>query len=113
MWLLDANMPLQLVTLLRDLGIEADSAVARGWSTLSNGRLVEAAVQANFAALLTRDRTFEMSARSVLKQYPEFCVVCVILAQTRASQFLSAFLSAWQREAIKPVPGLTIDWPAV
>jgi Domain of unknown function (DUF5615) len=77
MWLLDANMPLQLVALLRDLGIEADSAVARGWSTLSNGRLVEAAVQANFAALLTRDRMFGMSARSVLKKYPEFCVVRV------------------------------------
>jgi hypothetical protein len=46
MWLLDANMPLQLVALLRDLGIEADSAVARGWNKLSNGLLVEAAVDA-------------------------------------------------------------------
>jgi len=108
MWLLDANMPLQLVALLRDLGIEADSAVARGWNTLSNGRLVEAAVHANFAALLTRDRMFGMSARSVLKKYAEFCVVRVTLAQTRAPQFLSAFLSVWQREPIRPVPGQTI-----
>ncbi len=113
MWLLDANMPLQLVALLRDLGIEADSAVARGWNTLSNGRLVEAAVHANFAALLTRDRMFGMSARSVLKKYAEFCVVRVTLAQTRAPQFLSSFLSVWQREPIRPVPGQTIDWPAV
>jgi hypothetical protein len=29
MWLLDANMPVQLVALLKELGIEADSAVAR------------------------------------------------------------------------------------
>jgi len=39
MWLLDANMPVQLVALLSELGIEADSAVARGWNTLSNGSL--------------------------------------------------------------------------
>jgi hypothetical protein len=26
MWLLDANMPVQLVALLKELGIEADSA---------------------------------------------------------------------------------------
>ena len=31
MWLLDANMPVQLVALLQELGIEADTAVARGW----------------------------------------------------------------------------------
>jgi len=46
MWLLDANMPLHLVALLKELGVEADSAVARGWNTYSNGRLVEAAVRA-------------------------------------------------------------------
>jgi hypothetical protein len=112
MWLLDANMPLQLVVFLRDLGIEADSAVARGWNTLSNGRLVEAAVAANFAALLTRDRMFGTSALSALRKYPEFGVVRVTLAQTRAPQFLSAFQSAWQRDPIRPVAGRTIDWPA-
>jgi hypothetical protein len=44
MWLLDANMPLQLVALLRNLGIAADSAVAHAWNTLSNGRLVRVGV---------------------------------------------------------------------
>jgi predicted nuclease of predicted toxin-antitoxin system len=112
MWLLDANMPLQLVALLRDLGIEADSAVARGWNKLSNGLLVEAAVDANFAVLLTRDKMFGRSAGSVLKKYPEFCVVRVMLAQTRAPQFVSAFLAECQREPIRPAPGRTIDWPA-
>ncbi len=71
MWLLDANMPLQLVALLRDLGIEADSAVARGWNTLSNGRLVEAAVHANFAALLTRQDVRNVRA----KRAQEICGV--------------------------------------
>jgi len=58
MWLLDANMPIELVALLKELGIEADSTVARGWNSLSNGKLVSAAAQAKFTALLTRDRLF-------------------------------------------------------
>ena len=47
MWLLDAIMPVQLVALLEKLGIEADSAVPRGWNTLSNGSLVRAALAGN------------------------------------------------------------------
>jgi hypothetical protein len=35
MWLLDANMPVQLLELLKELGIEADSAVARAAGTRS------------------------------------------------------------------------------
>jgi hypothetical protein len=35
MWLLDANMPLQLVALLATLGVNADSAITRGWNRLS------------------------------------------------------------------------------
>jgi hypothetical protein len=50
MWLLDANMPIQLVQLLKQLGIEADSAVARGWNALGNGDLVAAAARGNFKA---------------------------------------------------------------
>jgi len=62
MWLLDANMPLQLVALLNELGVEADSAVARGWNALSNGGLASAAARAKFTALLTRDRLFGETA---------------------------------------------------
>jgi hypothetical protein len=51
---LRANMPLQLVALLATLDVDADSAVTRGWDRLSNGALLEAAVQANFSAILTR-----------------------------------------------------------
>ncbi len=63
MWLLDANMPLQLVALLATLGINADSAITRGWNRLSNGTLRETAVQANFSALLTRDKLFGEAQR--------------------------------------------------
>jgi hypothetical protein len=53
MWLLDANMPLQLVVLLKGLGIQVDSAITRGWNRLSNGAFVSAAVGAGFDVLLT------------------------------------------------------------
>ena len=112
MWLLDANMPVQLVTLLGELGIEADSAVARGWNTLSNGALVSAAVQAKFTALLSRDRLFGESAAWALRVHRDFGIVRVTLLQLRASQFLAAFRAAWQMSRIIPVPGRMIEWPA-
>jgi predicted nuclease of predicted toxin-antitoxin system len=112
MWLLDANMPVQLIALLNELGIEADSAVARGWNALSNGSLVTAAVQAKFTTLLTRDRLFGESAAQALKVHSEFCVVRVRLPQVRAGQFLAAFRNAWQMAQIIPVPGHMIEWPA-
>jgi predicted nuclease of predicted toxin-antitoxin system len=111
MWLLDANMPVQLVALLRELGIEAESAVDRGWNTLSNGSLVNAATQANFTVLLTRDRLFGQSAASVLRARSEFCVVRVTLPQLRAPQFLQAFGAAWERARIIAAPVQMIEWP--
>lgn len=112
MWLLDANMPVQLVTLLRELGVEADSAAARGWNTLGNGSLVIAAAGANFTVLLTRDRLFGESAANALRAHGEFCIVRVTLLQLRAAEFLSAFRAAWQAAQIIPVPGRIIEWPA-
>jgi len=112
MWLLDANMPAQLVALLGELGIEADSAAGRGWNTLSNGSLVSATVQAKFTALLTRDRLFGESAAQALKIHHEFGVVRVTLPQLRANQFLRAFRVAWQTTRIVPAPGRLIEWPA-
>src|SRR5713226_5949305 len=112
MWLLDANMPLQLVGLLQELGVAADSAAARGWNTLNNGTLVSAAAQAKFSALLTRDRLFGESAAQALKIHNEFCIVRVALPQLRAGQFLATFRGAWQKAQIIPVPGRMIEWPA-
>jgi hypothetical protein len=52
MWLLDVNMPKKAGSLLREFGIEAYSADDRGWGGLTNGALVEAAVQAGFQCIL-------------------------------------------------------------
>jgi predicted nuclease of predicted toxin-antitoxin system len=111
MWLLDANLPVQLVVLLRDLGIEADSAVARGWNTLSNGSLVRAAAAGKFTVLLTRDRLFGESAAQAIKLHPEFGIVRITLPQLRASQFVEAFRAAWLVGQIIPAPGQMIEWP--
>jgi hypothetical protein len=46
MWLLDVNMPRNIVTVLAEFGISAQSAEMRGWSGLTNGMLVEVAGQA-------------------------------------------------------------------
>ncbi len=112
MWLLDANIPVQLAALLKELGIEADTAVARGWNALSNGSLVSAAAEAKFTALLTRDRLFGESAAQVLKVHQDFGIVRVTLPQLRASRFLAAFRAAWQTARIVPAPGRTIEWPS-
>jgi hypothetical protein len=70
MWLLDANMPVQLVALLQDLAIEADTAAGRGWNMLSNGSLVSAAAQAKFTVLLTRARLFGEARRPRSERTP-------------------------------------------
>lgn len=45
MWLLDVNIPRQLKALLSELGIPSETATERGWGTLVNGDLVEAAAR--------------------------------------------------------------------
>jgi len=105
MWLLDVNMPRQLRGLLAELGIPAETANARGWGTLVNGQLLEAAADSGFDCLLTRDRLFGESVSKNLKRYPTFSIVAVMLPQVRASQFLASFRAAWEGEPIAPAPG--------
>jgi predicted nuclease of predicted toxin-antitoxin system len=112
MWLLDANMPVQLVALLHDLAIEAETAAGRGWNTLSNGRMVSAAARAKFTVLLTRDRLFGEVAAATLRTHPDFCIVRVTLPQLRAAAFVRAFRAAWKESPINPEPGRTIEWPS-
>ena len=111
MWLLDVNMPRQLKPLLAELGITAETANARGWGTLVNGDLLEAAATAGFRCLLTPDRLFGESASRHLKRYPNFAIVVVLLPQVRAPQFLSSFRAAWEKSPIAPNPGQIQSWP--
>ncbi len=112
MWLLDVNLPKKIGGFLGELGIEACSADDRGWGGLTNGALVEAAQQAGFRCILTRDRLFSESAARALQRFPEFCVVLVTIPQLRGPEFLEQFRNAWVRSPIQPVSGQLLRWPA-
>jgi Domain of unknown function (DUF5615) len=111
MWLLDVNLPKKIAGLLGEFGITAESADDRGWGGLTNGALVEAAQQAGFQCILTRDRLFSESAARALKRFPQFCVVLVTIPQLRGPEFLEEFRSAWVRGPIQPIAGQWLHWP--
>lgn len=111
MWLLDVNMPKKVVAVLAEFGIPAATAESRGWGGLTNGELVEAAAEAAFTCVLTRDKLFSESAAGMLRRFPQFCVVLVSLPQLRGTQFLEQFRLAWQRNPIRLEPGTLINWP--
>lgn len=111
MWLLDVNMPKNIADVLGEFGIQAQAADARGWKGLTNGTLVEVAVQAGFSCVLTRDRLFSESAARALKRFPLFSVVLVTIPQLRGPEFLEQFRAAWNRNPIRPAAGALLRWP--
>ena len=111
MWLLDVNTPKPLIDVLSEFGIKADTATARGWATLTNGRLVEAAAADGFWCLLTRDRLFGESASQAVKRFQDFAVVLITLSQMKAPQFVESFKIAWKQRPIDPKRGKLISWP--
>ena len=112
MWLLDANMDVHLLALLREFGVESEAAARRGWGMLDNGQLVSAAADACFTCLLTQDRLFGQSAANALKSYPNFSVVVVHLPQKPWLAYQQQFRLAWATSPIQPLPGQTTHWPA-
>jgi hypothetical protein len=111
-WLLDVNMPRQVLGLLREFDVRAAHAEDRGWGSLTNGSLVEAAVTAGFVCLLTRDRLFGESASRALRRFPQFAVVLIVIRQVRGTEFVARFRDAWRNQPLLPVPGSLIGWPA-
>lgn len=111
MWLLDANMDVHLVSVLKEFGIACDTAGNRGWKSLKNGDLVTAAVTDGFLCLLTRDRLFGESASRALKAFPQFAVVVVDVPQEPWDQYREQFIAFWARGPIRPVAGQVTRWP--
>ena len=111
MWLLDANLDIHLLDLLRDLQVDCDTAENRGWKPLRNGELVAAAVGAGFHTLVTRDRLFAESAARAWRSFPSLSVVIITLPQLRSDRYLAAFASAWDASPITPQPGRIVLWP--
>ncbi len=113
MWLLDANMDVHLVSVLKDFDIVSETAGNRGWKSLSNGDLVTAAVAHGFQCLLTRDQLFGESAARALKSFPQFAVVVINIRQQPWSQYRERFIAFWMEKPIAPVAGQLIYWPRV
>ena len=111
MWLLDANMDVHLLPVLREYGVDSGAATRRGWGSLDNGELVRAAAGSGFSCLLTQDRLLAESAASTLKQFPEFSVVVVGLPQRPWREYGEQFRVAWAASPIRPIPGRVTYWP--
>lgn len=111
MWLLDANMDVHLAPLLKELGMECDTASARGWQKLINGELVKIAVESGFTCLLTHDRLFGETAARALKSNRNFSVVVIHLPQKPWKLYQEDFRSAWIINPIKTIPGKILHWP--
>ena len=111
MWLLDANMEVKLRVVLSGFGIRSETAAHRGWRTLRNGNLVEAAVGAGFECVLTHDSLFGESAAKALKEFSGFAVVVVTLPQRPWPIYRDAFLQNWDGGPIVPVADRIVYWP--
>lgn len=111
MWLLDANLDVHLVELLKGYEIDCDTAENRGWKALRNGDLVAAAAQNGFDTLLTKDQLFAESASRIWRLHPQFGIVVVTLPQLPSQRYLEAFARAWAVQPIRPVPGEIVIWP--
>jgi predicted nuclease of predicted toxin-antitoxin system len=112
MWLLDANMDVHVLDVLKDLGIACESAIHKGWGKLANGELVSAAAKAGFGCILTHDRAFGRSAGASLKAASNFSIVVIHLPQKPWREYVVQFRESWTREPIIPTPGSVVQWPS-
>lgn len=91
--LLDENVPVDLLPLLRAAGHDAASVNFLGWKGLKNGDLLKKA-QSDYDLFLTRDKDFDASA---LGRYvtASFGIVLLAIPQQRGSQYAAAFVGIW------------------
>ncbi|HWF11264.1 MAG TPA: hypothetical protein VG297_22495, partial [Bryobacteraceae bacterium] len=100
MWLLDANLDVHLVELLKAHSINSNTAENRGWKALRNGELIAAAVDAGFDALLTRDHLFAESAARIWRLQPKFAIVVVDIPNYHPNGILRHFAKGGQRSRL-------------
>ena len=111
MWLLDKNVPEQLIPVLRSFSIILDTAKNRGWGDLRNGELLSAASAAKFNCILTRDTLFQEDARKALEKHPHMALILLTIPQMPGKKYAETFLTSWKTGPIVPAPGQLLFWP--
>ena len=91
--LLDENVPVDVLPILRAAGHEAESVNFLGWKGLKNGELLLRA-QAGYDLFLTRDKDFDTAA---LGRYVtlHFGIVLLAIPQQRGPTYAAAFAQLW------------------
>lgn len=111
MWLLDNNVPRQIIPVLQSFSVSFDTAKQRKWGELRNGELLAAASASGFTAILTRDILFREEATKAFKNHPHMAIVLLVIPQMLGKQYAEVFAQAWAKKAIIPVPGQLLIWP--
>jgi hypothetical protein len=111
MWLLDKNVPRQMMGFLRSLGLDAHHAGDLGWGALRNGVLTRTAYDAGYRVLITHDQDFDRDAAKELEWRSDFCVVKILLDTPGKHAYVELLEKYWSREAIIPRFGACILWP--
>ena len=111
MWLLDHNLPQQLVPLLKAQGIDCESTSNRGWEKLKNGELLSMAAANNFVCILTKDALFAESASKAIKIFPTMSIVLITIPQKKFKEYVQEFSTLWKKSPIVPAYGKMIHWP--
>lgn len=111
MWLLDHNLPYQLVSVLKSAGIECKTAYDQGWNELQNGEFLSVASRAGFTCILTRDVLFAESAYKEMMRFSNMAIVLITISQCKGKKYAEEFLKHWQDSPISPDQGKMICWP--
>ncbi len=100
--LLDENVPVDILPVLRTAGHDAESVNFLGWKGLKNGQLL-AQAQSGYDLFLTRDKDFDATA---LGRYvtPTFGIVLLAIPQQRGPAYAAIFSSLWPSDP-KTFPG--------
>src|SRR5690349_18518449 len=95
--LLDENVPIEILTVLKEAGHDAQTVNFSDMKGFQNGALIERARE-QFDLLLTRDKDF---TSEYLAAYVSatFGVVLLVIPQQRGPAYATAFAAVWPVEA--------------
>jgi|SRR6185437_7519279 len=95
--LLDENVPIDMIPVLRSRKCDAESVNFIGWKGIQNGDLMKRA-RDNFDLLITRDKDFD---QAFLRNYvnESFGIVLLAIPQQPGRAYAHAFAALWPPDA--------------